>query len=171
MLLARRPILTQACMSGVLFGLGDVCAQQLVERRGIKGYEWQRTARLALYGTLIAGPVVAHWYRWMDRNIRHTNVGLQTIIRVAADQSIVAPSFLTAFFFFNSLSSGQSLEQAKNTWSERFLPTLIDNYKVWPFVNFANFYIVPLQHRLLVVNTVALVWNTYLAYIANKVDF
>jgi len=52
---------------------------------------------------------------------------------------------------------------------QKFWPTLINGYKLWPMVQLVNFYFVPLNHRLLVVNSVALGWNAYLAYVANAV--
>jgi protein Mpv17 len=34
----------------VLFATGDVTAQQLVDKRGIKNHDLKRTGRMALYG-------------------------------------------------------------------------------------------------------------------------
>jgi protein Mpv17 len=34
----------------VLFGLGDVTAQQLVEKKGLEKHDLARTGRMALYG-------------------------------------------------------------------------------------------------------------------------
>ena len=45
---------------------------------------------------------------------------------------------------------------------------LVNNYKFWPIIQLFNFYVVPLQHRLMVVNLAALCWNTYLSWRTNQ---
>lgn len=44
----------------------------------------------------------------------------------------------------------------------------MNNWRVWPAVNFVNFFFFPLHYRVIVVNTVGVFWNTYLAYMANR---
>ena len=55
--LAARPLLTQAITTSFLFGIGDVAAQQLVEKRGAAGHDLARTGRMALYG---GGEILLH---------------------------------------------------------------------------------------------------------------
>uniref|UniRef100_A0A8U8AKY8 Mitochondrial inner membrane protein Mpv17 n=1 Tax=Geospiza parvula TaxID=87175 RepID=A0A8U8AKY8_GEOPR len=49
-----------------------------------------------------------------------------------------------------------------------YMDALVTNYCIWPPVQIANFYFVPLQHRLAVVQCVAIVWNCYLSWKANR---
>jgi protein Mpv17 len=52
---------------------------------------------------------------------------------------------------------------------ESTYPTALkSNWMVWPWVQLANFGFVPLEHRVMVVNVVALGWNCYLSYLNNQ---
>lgn len=48
--LAARPLLTQAVTTSILFAIGDVAAQQLVDKKGLEKHDLTRTGRMALYG-------------------------------------------------------------------------------------------------------------------------
>jgi len=39
------------------------------------------------------------------------------------------------------------------------------NWMLWPWVQIVNFWAVPLQYRVLVVNVVSLGWNCYLSFL------
>ena len=42
------------------------------------------------------------------------------------------------------------------------------NYLIWPAVQLVNFRFVPLQHRLMFVNVIAIGWNSYLSWLNAK---
>lgn len=46
-----------------------------------------------------------------------------------------------------------------------YAPGLTKNFMIWPWVQFANFKYVPMEHRVLVVNFISLGWNCYLSYL------
>lgn len=56
-------------------------------------------------------------------------------------------------------------EGAKKKLEKAYIPGLKANWMVWPAVQTANFTLVPLEHRVLVVNIVSLGWNCFLSYL------
>ena len=48
--LAARPLLTQSITTSILFGVGDITAQQVVEKKGLDKHDFARTGRMVLYG-------------------------------------------------------------------------------------------------------------------------
>jgi len=160
--LARRPILVQAVTSAVLFGTGDSLAQQAVERRGIQKHDFARTGRMVLYGGAFFGPLAHHWFKFLQARIRLSTPTRTTIARVAADQLAFSPANLLCFLSTMSYLEGASVkERLRSTYKKGMMA----NWTVWPWVQLANFRLVPLEHRLLVVNVVALGWNCYLSYL------
>ncbi|RPB25690.1 hypothetical protein L211DRAFT_96770 [Terfezia boudieri ATCC MYA-4762] len=160
--LARSPLLTQSVTTGILFAAGDCISQQVVERRGFQNYDVLRTARMGAYGGFIFGPMVVQWYRLLERSIRFPGrPSMEIVSRVAADQLIFTPVNMVFFFSGLSLLEGGSVtEKLKSSYSS----TLLTNWMVWPAVQLVNFKLVPLNHRLLVVNLISLGWNSYLSY-------
>lgn len=89
---------------------------------------------------------------------------LRSLKTMIIDQLIFCPLFTAVFFIYNGyLEGGGSWEAVKYKFSFAYWPTLLANYKLWPFVQFVNFYIIPLQFRVPFVNLVALGWNAYLS--------
>ncbi len=56
----------QACISGVVYGLGDLTAQTY-EQRSLRDFDAARIARSALCGLLAHGPLSHLYYEKLDR--------------------------------------------------------------------------------------------------------
>ncbi|ESZ98317.1 hypothetical protein SBOR_1310 [Sclerotinia borealis F-4128] len=165
MKLAARPVLTQSVTTAILFATGDVLAQQLVERKGIKDHEIVRTGRMALYGGAIFGPLATKWFKFLQTHIVLKNKNLEMAARVAADQCVVAPISLGVFLTTMSVLEGTDPKKKLET---NYTTALQKNYMIWPAVQAVNFKLVPLEHRVLVVNIVSLGWNCYLSYLNGR---
>ncbi|KAJ5621871.1 hypothetical protein N7528_005103 [Penicillium herquei] len=158
--LAKRPILTASLSSGILFGSGDVLAQQAVDRKGLEKHDFARTGRMALYGGAVFGPVATGWYRILQRHVVMKSTISTAAARVAADQIVFAPTQLTVFLSAMSIMEGTDpIEKLRHS----FVPSYKANLLVWPFVQAVNFTFVPLELRVLVVNLVSLGWNCFLS--------
>ncbi|KAF2091200.1 sym-1 [Saccharata proteae CBS 121410] len=171
--LASRPLLTQSVTTAILFATGDTMAQQGVERRGLAKQDWSRTGRMAFYGGCIFGPAATTWFKALQK-IQLGSTNMTIAARVAADQLVFAPCNLFVFLSTMAALEGSSIKSKLDT---TYTNALTKNWMVWPFIQLTNFKLVPLEHRVLVVNVISLGWNCYLSYLNsqggetdNKVD-
>ncbi|KAI1364410.1 hypothetical protein F5Y08DRAFT_215375 [Xylaria arbuscula] len=163
--LAARPLLTQSLTTAVLFAVGDITAQQAIEKKGLQKHEFARTARMFGYGGVVFGPAATTWFNILSKKVVLRNKNAEILARVACDQLLFAPTFIGVF-----LSSMAVLEGAspKEKLEKSYFDTLQTNWMVWPFVQMVNFKFVPLQHRVLTVNLISIGWNSYLSLINSK---
>ncbi|XP_055482807.1 protein Mpv17 isoform X2 [Psammomys obesus] len=154
--LAAHPWKVQILTSGSLMGLGDIISQQLVERRGLQEHQTGRTLIMVSLGCAFVGPVLGGWYRVLDRFIPSTTK-VDALKKMLLDQGVFAPCFLGCFLPTVGVLNGMS---AQDNWAKLL--------RLWPAVQLANFYLVPLHYRLAVVQCVAVVWNSYLSWKAHQ---
>ncbi|KAI0014851.1 hypothetical protein F4780DRAFT_766578 [Xylariomycetidae sp. FL0641] len=162
--LASRPLLTQSVTTAVLFAVGDITAQQVVEKKGIQKHEMARTGRMFLYGGAVFGPAATTWFGVLQRHVVLRNKNAEILARVACDQLLFAPTMIGVFLSSMATLEGSSVREKLQ---RSYIPALSTNYLVWPFVQGANFKLVPLHHRVLVVNLVSIGWNCYLSMVNN----
>ncbi|XP_041419630.1 protein Mpv17 isoform X1 [Xenopus laevis] len=166
-LLGAHPWKVQIVTAGSLVGVGDVISQQLLERKGLKGHSIERTVKMMGIGFCFVGPVVGGWYKILDRIIPGSGKPV-ALKKMLLDQVAFAPCFLGCFLSIASALNGLSGEQIWGKLKRDYKDALITNYYIWPAVQVANFYFIPLYHRLAVVQFVAIIWNSYLSWKANK---
>lgn len=142
--LARTPIATQLITTGILFGTGDILAQQGVERRGTT-HDLLRTGRMAFFGAAMAGPVFVGWYRVLDKYVNLSTTNKTLLARVALDQAAFAPINIAFFFTGQGLLEGKSFAQISRKLQDSWATTLVANWKLWPAVQLLNFKFVPLE--------------------------
>lgn len=148
-------------------------------KKKIINYDFMRTFRGMIYGGLIFAPIGSKWYKYLDTiNIfKKSNsnflkkfendkikLGLNTIVRVSVDQLIWAPVGIPLYFSCMTLMEGGNYTDLKLNLKENWYNTLITNWKVWPIFQLFNFYLTPVQHRLVAVNLISILWNCFLSY-------
>jgi Mpv17 / PMP22 family len=108
------------------------------------------------------------------------------LVKVVIDQSLAAPLYTYAYYVVtNFLGKAYAASRSDQAPSDRpdmkailtethekaqtmLWPTMMQHYKLWPAVHFVNFYAVPLQHRVLVQNTVLVFWSAYLSHLNHQ---
>ncbi|CCF56469.1 hypothetical protein KAFR_0B01700 [Kazachstania africana CBS 2517] len=181
--LKKHPKTTNAVTTGALFGAGDVSAQFLFPYTEHKGtieskenhkrkvawkYDFSRTARAIVYGSLIFSFVGDRWYKFLNYKVKlpnkPSNHYTNLLCRVGVDQLGFAPISLPFYFMCMSAMEGKSFDDAKIKVKTQWWNTLVTNWCVWPLFQAVNFSLIPVQHRLLAVNTISIFWNTFLSF-------
>ncbi|KAK3522719.1 hypothetical protein QTP86_030789, partial [Hemibagrus guttatus] len=153
--------------AGSLMGVGDTISQQLIERRGLNKHDIRRTTKMMSIGFFFVGPVIGGWYRVLDRLVIGATKS-SALKKMLIDQACFAPCFLGTFLGICGILNGLTVEENVAKLKRDYTDALIANYYLWPAVQIANFYFIPLHHRLAVVQIVAVAWNSYLSWKANK---
>ncbi|KAF7985762.1 hypothetical protein HWV62_365 [Athelia sp. TMB] len=168
--LIRRPYAASMATSAVLFGGGDLIAQQAIEKKGLQAHDvrnpsgiWARTARLTFYGGVFFGPAMTKWYQILNR-IKFPNPTKATIYRVALDQGVLTPGVVAFFFTSMTFLEGKGVNEAKERLEKAYQPTLLRNWCVFVPTQIINFALVPHHLRFVVVSVVSLFWSMFIPH-------
>ncbi|KAI0659438.1 hypothetical protein C8Q70DRAFT_1053806 [Cubamyces menziesii] len=159
--LIRKPMVTQCVTSAVLFGAGDVVAQQVFEKKGAN-HDFMRTARLSFYGGAIFGPILTKWLQFLER-IKFSSPTKAVLYRVYLDQGVFTPMVVGMFFGSLTLLEGKGIRDAQQRIEDAYVPTLVRNWGVFVPTQVINFALVPPHLRFVTVGVVSLFWNAYLS--------
>lgn len=116
---------------------------------------------------MFQGPALRVWYGLLNNHIGSDGKAV-ALKKVFVDQVVFAPAFLLLILTAVGTLQGKNWENIEKDVEANYLDVLKTNYYVWPWVQLVNFYYIPLQYQVLVVQSVALFWNTYLSWKTNR---
>lgn len=161
----------------VLQVAGDAIAQVFIEKKNFRTYDYVRSTKFALFGVL-NGLVIYKWYSFLDEKINYPNKFKTVMFKLAgeerrcfevagtkilstADQLIFAPLFILVATGLVGFLQEYKFSGITNLIKRDFRDLIIAEIKVWPAVQFVNFYFIPLSYQLGFNSVFALAWNTY----------
>jgi len=159
--LRTHPILTKSITSAIIAGLGSNLPQILSG----KPLSLDKLRVFAIYGGLVTGPITHYFYKLLDKHIPGPGL-LKYILRLLTDRLLFSPGFLALTLYCLARLHRQSHNQAIENMNSKYWLCLVGNWKIWTIPQIINIGLVPQQYRVLFANVVALVWNMYLAKIA-----
>lgn len=196
--LQRRPVITQMTTSALLWGAGDLMAQRLEryeQEHNLRtpttaaaaapakhaapstdpsspATDWRRALLTAVYGAVFVGPVGHFWYHGIDKAVARVFApGTPQFIalKVAIDTAVMGPFYVSTFFGFGCafIDGGGYSEFARKMRAD-FVPTLLLEVSLWPFIQSVNFWKVPVQHQLLVVNSATVIDAAFMSWARNQ---
>lgn len=160
-MLRKYPVGTQAVQAGILMGLGDQIAQNFIDNS--RTIDYIRTMQFAGIGLFISGPATRTWYGILDKYVGSKGYFV-AVKKVACDQLFFAPTFIGVLLVIVGICQGKDIERLKIKLANEYTDILMNNYKLWPMIQLVNFSLVPLHYQTLVVQSVALLWNSYVSY-------
>ena len=107
------------------------------------------------------------WFRLLERYIPGKNIKA-ALKRTAFDQILGAPIFASIFLFNLNFLETKNFQSSIMRTNQLILPVMSTNYKIWPFIQFINLSIIPIQYRVVVVQFCGLFWNMYISFIQHK---
>ena len=113
----------------------------------------QRTPLRHIHYTAVFGPAATTWFGFLQRRINLQSQNLTILARVLTDQTVFASTNLFCFLSSMAIMEGSD---PKKKLEGTYWEALKKNWMVWPAVQAINFKFVPLEHRVMVVNVVAL---------------
>lgn len=140
--------------------LGSIIQQHL---EGREKYDWWRTTRFLLYGSLYVAPTLNLWMT-IAKSLWPQSTLTAAITKAIVEQVTYTPFAMTSFFFGMSIMEGKSVERAKEEVKEKFIPTYKVALCVWPFIQTLNYTVIPERNRVPFVSLCSLAWTTFLAY-------
>ena len=124
--LETHPLPTKCATSGALMVVSDVMRQKLEKRDAddAEPFHWDaaRSSRLALWAVAFHAPYL-HWlHPWYERIWLRYRIR-STVVKVALDQTFMAPPFLFAFLTYSALAEGSDpahrvREQLPALWTD-----------------------------------------------------
>lgn len=125
---------------GFLFGVGDLIAQSVVEKRKSNDIDWLRTVRYVSIGCAV-GPTLTMWYQVLDKF--GTCVTVPTVTKkILADQLIASPIVSGSIMIMSRVFSGDEWSQIQKQFETNYATVMLNSYVVRISLNsFLNMYI------------------------------
>ena len=166
------PIETKACISGVVYSLGDYIAQNY-EGRDVEELDASRIVRSGLCGLLAHGPLSHLYYVFLDHAFANQNIvdvdsWLVPVMKIGIDQTIWSVIWNSTYYVLLGLLKFESPSTIWLSVKGSWLDLLKAGWRLWPLAHLVTYGVIPVQHRLLFVDTVELIWVCVLSTVGQR---
>ena len=163
--LTEHPIATKAMTSASVYAIGDVVAQS-TEGRTMKDLDRMRTLRSLTAGLIGHGPLSHVWYNFSEglfTSTLHWTAWWSFIPKVVLDQSLWGPIWNNTYIVLLGLMKRDSVEAIIGDIKRTTIPLVVSGLKLWPLAHCVTYGLIPVENRLLWVDTVEILWVSIMA--------
>jgi len=128
----------------------------------------RQSARYAIIG-LMDGAMSHHWYIWVDSVVLDSGL-LGVVKKVAWDQVLLTPVWATGFITILAVLEGKGprgiVAKLKSDW----FSVCYESNLFWVGANAVNYWLVPLEHRVLGFCIATFIFTVYLSFTKSPAD-
>jgi protein Mpv17 len=163
--LAEYPIATKAATSATVYTIGDVIAQK--NTPDLEDLDYGRITRSMLAGLIGHGPMSHVWYNVCDgffADTLHLSTAWWAFLpKVVVDQTIWGPIWNNTYLLLIGLMKRERPEIIWDDIKKSTVPMVLSGLKLWPAAHLVTYGLIPVEHRLLWVDAVEIIWVTVLS--------
>jgi protein Mpv17 len=162
------PIICKACISGTVYGLGDLTAQTY-EGRSWQEFDMARILRSSACGFIAHGPLSHLYYEKLDRFFivsKYFDGGdawFAPLAKIAVDQTVWSVTWNSLYYILLGCMKLESPALILQTVRDSWWDLLKAGWRLWPLAHVLTYTVIPLQDRVLWVDMIELVWVTILS--------
>ena len=128
----------------------------------------RQSARYAVLG-LADGAMSHHWYIWVDQVVLDTGP-FAVVKKVALDQVLLTPLWATGFITILAVLEGKGPRGIFASLKADFVSVCYSSNLFWVVANAINYWLVPLEHRVMGFCVATFIFTVYLSFIRDGSD-
>lgn len=180
----RFPFISQGIVSSVLEVTTDIVTQKFIEKKEKLDH---KRVFVSMFMGYLGGLALRKWFGFLHETFRHPKpfanaVGKLTgeanrrlflmieflLFQLSADQFLFMPLYLgTSTGILKYVETG-SWRDTKVVLNQELVGIVIQDFQLWPAVQFLNFYRVPLKFQVPVTSFVSVAWKVFNKYRAQE---
>lgn len=170
------PLLTMACTSCFAYAVGDLVAQRFEGRGRVELLDLGRSARNALLGFGLHGPLVYAWIQVLEGPLAQLVGGPDAsaqwstlLLKIVLDQTFFSALINILYATLNGLLSDLPLAEAFARARQVLVPAMVSSWRFWPAVQLISYSpLVPVDFKLLWIDSMEILWVAYLSATVNS---
>lgn len=163
--LTNYPIPTKAVTSATVYTIGDILAQR-TEGKTMGDLDRLRVLRSLTAGLIGHGPLSHGWYNFSEglfTNLLQWTAWWAFVPKIVLDQMLWGPIWNNTYIALLGLMKRDSIETIWGDIQRTTIPLVVSGLKLWPLAHCVTYGLIPVENRLLWVDTVEILWVTILA--------
>lgn len=164
--LKSNPVLAKMVISGIVYSLGDWIAQ-CYEGKPLFEFDRKRMFRSGIVGFLLHGSLSHYYYQFCEALFPFKDWWVVPA-KVVFDQTIWAAVWNSIYYACLGFLRRESPSNVADELKSTFWPMLTAGWKLWPFAHLITYGVIPVEQRLLWVDSVELIWVTILSRYSNE---